>query len=236
MDKKEEKGLPVVGDGLEAKAGDGNEAKPSEGIELVVVQDNAPTDLEGRLTRGSQPDWVAKICKRYSLGGAGVEELMLLLVGGCDDACGTDFEHAHDAMTRVSFQKNPLDGDVNAGVNLILSLVKDIRKETQYFRNERQKIRKSYDVQSGSNSEKAERDKVVKGQSGKLEEAAAALEEVGVQAKSKAEALARPSKNENQELIDQFDRVQLQNNSLSGAIAEHGNQADYQGGFAGPYH
>ena len=87
-----------------------------------------------------------------------------------------------------------------------------IRKETQYFRNERQEIRKAYDVQEAIR--KAERDKVVKEQSGKLEGAAAALEEVRAQAKSKAEALARSSGNEQQELIEQFDRVQRQNNSL----------------------
>jgi hypothetical protein len=219
-DKKEEKGSPVVGDGLEAKAGDASEVKPSEGIELVVVQDNVPTDWKaGCRAITNQPDWVAKICKRYSLGVEEVEELMLLLVGGCDDACGTDYEHAHDAVIRISFQKNriffqknPLKEDGNAGVNLIPSLVKDIRKETQYFRNERQEIRKAYDVQEAIR--KAERDKVVKEQSGKLEGAAAALEEVRAQAKSKAEALARSSGNEQQELIEQFDRVQRQNNSL----------------------
>jgi hypothetical protein len=181
MEKTEGKDPPMVGDGLEAKAGDANEVKPSEGIELVVVQDSEPTDLESKLTCDSQPDWIAKICKRYSLGEGEVEELMLLLVGGCDDACGTDYEHAHDAMMRVFFQKNPLEGDGSAGVDVILSLVKDIR-------GERQKIRKAYGVQEAEAVRKAERDKVIKEQSGKLKVAAGALEGVSVQAKSKAEA------------------------------------------------
>ena len=46
-----------------------------------------------------------------------------------------------------------------------------------------------------------------------------------MQARHKAEALARSSKNEQQELLDQFDRVQLQNSSLSGTIAEHVKRA-----------
>ena len=66
---------------MEAKAGDANEVKPSEGIELVVAQDSGPTDLESKLTCDSQPDWIAKTCKRYSLGEGGVEELMLLPTG-----------------------------------------------------------------------------------------------------------------------------------------------------------
>jgi 3-deoxy-D-manno-octulosonic-acid transferase len=124
---------------------------------------------------------------------------------------------------RAFFQKNPLEGDGNAGVNIILSLVKDIRKETQYFRSERQKIRKAYDVQEAIR--KAERDKVIKEQSGKLEVAAGALEEVRAQAKSKAGAIARSSKNGQQELIEQFDRVQRQNTSLSDTIVGHVEKA-----------
>jgi hypothetical protein len=69
-------------------------------------------------------------------------------------------------MMRIFFQKNPLEGDGNAGVNVFLSLVKDIRKETQYDRSERQKLRKAYDVQEAIR--KAERDKLVKEQPLKL--------------------------------------------------------------------
>jgi hypothetical protein len=60
----------------------------------------------------------------YSLEEAGGEELVLLLVGGCDDACGTDYEHAHGAVIRIFFEKNHPEGDGSAGVNLFMSLGK----------------------------------------------------------------------------------------------------------------
>jgi hypothetical protein len=43
-----------------------------------VVQDSEPTDSESKLTCDNQPEWIAKICKRYSLGKGGAEELMPL--------------------------------------------------------------------------------------------------------------------------------------------------------------
>jgi hypothetical protein len=61
---------------------------------------------------------------------------------------------------------------------------RDIRKETQFYRSERQKIRKSYGVQEAI--KKAERDKIIKEQSGELERAAGALEDERVQAQHKA--------------------------------------------------
>jgi hypothetical protein len=188
MENTEAIGPPAVGDGLGAKVEDAKEAKPSVEMESVVVQDSVPTDTENMLTRDNQSEWVARIVKRWALGGSGVEELMRLLVGGCDDACGMNYEHAHDAMMRIFFREKYLKGDGNAGVNVFMSLVKDIRKETQFYRSERQKLRKAYDVQEAIR--KAERDKLVKEQSVKLEGAAGALEEVMAQAKSKVDLIA----------------------------------------------
>jgi hypothetical protein len=64
---------------------------------------------------------------------------------------------------------------------------------------------------------------MIKEQPEELEKAAASLEEGRAQAKHDAGALARPGKKEQRELIEQFDRVQLQNDSLSDTmhIAEH---------------
>jgi hypothetical protein len=81
-----------------------------------------------KLALESQQDWTTKICKHYSLDEAEAEELVLILVGGCDDALGTDYEHAHDATMGVPFQKKYSEGDGNAGINLFLALGKDIRK------------------------------------------------------------------------------------------------------------
>jgi hypothetical protein len=219
MEKTEAKGSPAVGDGSEAKVGDAEEAKPSVEMESVVVQDSELMDSENMLTRDNQPEWIVRIAKRWALERGDVEELMHLLVGGCDDACGMNYEHAHDAMMRIFFRKKTLKGEGNAGVNVFMSLVKDIRKETQYYRSERQKLRKAYDVQEVIR--KAERDKLVKEQSVKLEGAVGALEEVMVQAKSKVDLMALSNRKEREELIEQFDRVQRQNNSLSDTIAVH---------------
>jgi hypothetical protein len=48
-----------------------------------------------------------------------------------------NYEHAHDAMMRIFFRENRSKGNDNAGVNVFLSLVKDIRKETEFYRSER---------------------------------------------------------------------------------------------------
>jgi hypothetical protein len=102
------------------------------------------------LTRDNQPEWIARIVKRWALEESEVQELMHGLVGGCDDACGMDYKHAHDVMMRTSFRGDHSKGDSSAGVNVFMSLVRDIRKETQYYRSERQKLRKAYHVLVGA--------------------------------------------------------------------------------------
>jgi hypothetical protein len=66
---------------------------------------------------------------------------------------------------------------------------------------------------------------LIKEQSVKLEGAAGALEEVMVQAKSKADLTALSNRKEREELIDQFDRVRRQNSSLSDTLAVHVDKA-----------
>ena len=105
------KGLLTAGDGKEARAGDGKYVGPGEGTEMTGVQDNAPADLVSKLALGSQQDWVTKICKHYTLEEAEAEELVLVLVGGCDDTLGTDYEHAHGAIMNESLLSEETFGD-----------------------------------------------------------------------------------------------------------------------------
>ena len=216
-------GIPTDGDGLKAKLDDATKAKPGVEVELVGVQDSVPTNMESKLTVNNQPEWVARIVERWALEEGEVQELMLGLVGGCDDACGVDLPHAHDVMMRTFFRESDPDGEGNAGVSVFMSLVRDIRKETQYFRGERQKLRKAYDVQEST--QKAERERLLKDQSAKLEGAADALDKAVMEAKAKAAKVAVMNRKGREELVDQSDRLQRQNNSLSDTIAVHAEKA-----------
>ena len=60
-------GIPTDGDGLKAKLEDATKAKPGVEVELVVVQDSVPTDTKSMLTQDNQPEWVARIVKRWAL-------------------------------------------------------------------------------------------------------------------------------------------------------------------------